>query len=143
MTMTTANELPPVARKLYVACKKCGVDRYHTVIAHLTSASAKVECEVCKGKRTYKIEEPKMAKAKKAAGVKKVSVKSLATQYEELKNKSSGASPKPYNMRESFVVDTPISHPKFGVGYVVQVSAIAIEVLFEDGTKSLVHNRQS
>ena len=42
--------LPAVATKFYNSCKKCKVDRYHNVLAHLTSSSAKLECEVCKTK---------------------------------------------------------------------------------------------
>ena len=40
--------LPAVATKFYNSCKKCKVDRYHNVLVHPTSSSAKLECEVCK-----------------------------------------------------------------------------------------------
>ena len=56
------NELPAVARNIHLDCKKCGVERYHVVVAHTTATSAKVKCEVCGARRTYKL-----AKHKKAA----------------------------------------------------------------------------
>ena len=57
--------LPPVARKVYAECKKCGVDRYRIVIAHTSSTAAKLQCEVCNAKSVYKLEGT--GKRKKAA----------------------------------------------------------------------------
>ena len=51
--------LPPVAKNISYYCKKCDSERYHKVIAHTSSIAAKLECEVCKSKKTYKITEPK------------------------------------------------------------------------------------
>lgn len=53
------NELPKVASNIYIECKKCGQERYHKVLTHVNEASMKVECEVCHGKRTYKMSEGK------------------------------------------------------------------------------------
>ena len=47
--------LPPVAKSFYTFCKKCDVDRYHMVLAHTSSTTAKIECEVCHSRKTYSL----------------------------------------------------------------------------------------
>jgi len=132
--MTTEQTLPAVAQKVYIECKKCNAERYHVILAHKTPTSAKVECEVCKKKSTYSI-----AKKVKKTGVKKKVVASGA-KWTDLVEKAKGA-PVPYNMKGKFGIDTAIQHPKFGLGVITQANPIQIEVVFEEGTKNLIHNR--
>lgn len=139
--MTQIKELPAVAHKVYIDCKKCGVDRYHTVIHHLSSTSCKLECEVCKSKKVFKLQERKTPPKKTSSRVKKVSVKTGGTEFEELKTRFNGKEPLPYQMSTKFPAETPISHPKFGLGFITSSSPFSIEVVFEDGKRSLVHNR--
>ena len=71
--MTTDAALPPVAKSLFTFCKKCNADRYHRVLAHTSTSKAKIECEICKSKKTYTA--PKAGATpvrKKAPGVKGV-----------------------------------------------------------------------
>lgn len=50
--------------------------------------------------------------------------------------------PVPYSIRETFEKDTRISHPKFGIGHVVEiVGPQKIEVLFPDCLRMMVQNR--
>ena len=65
--------LPAVASNFHTDCKKCGQERYHRVLAHPTPTTAKLECEVCHSKKTYKLDEgnTSVAKAKKPAAPKK------------------------------------------------------------------------
>jgi hypothetical protein len=44
----------------------------------------------------------------------------------------------PYRTEGRFGVDDAISHPRFGVGFVVRVSQGRIEVLFREGVKILI-----
>lgn len=132
--------LPPVATKIYVHCKKCNAERYHTVLAHTTSQSAKVECEVCKKKSTYSI-KPKAAK--KSSGKTSGKGPASQTQWAEMLAKVKDDTRKPYNMKQKFDLDTTIQHPKFGVGVITAVNAEQIQVMFELGQKALVHNRTS
>lgn len=134
--------LPPVARKVYAVCKKCGVDRYHIVIAHTSSTAAKLQCEVCNAKSVYKLEGT--SKKKKAANgeAKAPSARKSGSEkrWRDLKEKVTGTSAA-YNMKSAFLPETSIQHPKFGLGFVVGVTPQAIQVVFEDGERSLVHNR--
>jgi len=134
-------ELPAVAKKIYFNCKKCGCERYQVVISHTGPTSARLECEVCKSKTMFKLEEPKRTRT---AVPKKPSSKSRASthvaRFTELRDKNS-EKPKPYNMKTSFEVGTVLEHPKFGLGFVILSSGAAIQVVFEDEERSLVHNR--
>ena len=64
--------LPAVAKSIFVPCKKCAEDRYHTVIAHTSSTSAKLKCEVCGSSKAFKIGgKAKTTKPKAAAKTSK------------------------------------------------------------------------
>ena len=134
-------QLPAVAKKIYFNCKKCGCERYQVVISHTGPTSARLECEVCKSKTVFKMEEPKRTRT---AVPKKPSTKSRASshvaRFTELRDKNS-EKPKPYSMRAEFDVGTVLEHPKFGLGFVILSSLAAIQVVFEDEERSLVHNR--
>ena len=136
-------ELPAVARNVSLMCKKCGVERFHVVLAHTTSTSAKVQCEVCKAKKTFKLETAKAPKAaKKSTGVKKTVKKlDLAAEWSKLKDQIGLEKLQPYNMRTKFSNSVAIEHPKFGIGFVFLVTNEKIDVTFQEARISLVHNR--
>lgn len=136
MTATTA--LPAVASRTYTECKKCGVERFHIVLAHPTATSAKIECEVCHAKRTMKLESKK---AKKKTTGKKVRVASAGTRWEEVSKLLNEKSKQAYSMKSAFVLHATIDHPKFGLGVVTAIAGQSMEVVFADATRSLVHNR--
>ena len=46
-----------------------------------------------------------------------------------------------YNVRGSFSAKTAIRHPKFGLGVVTESLHNKIEVMFKEGSKSLIQNR--
>jgi len=139
--------LPKVASNFFTECKKCEQDRYHKVLTHLTSASAKLECEVCHSKKTYKLNEGKVtvAKAKKASTRKpkaQVALEAQNTRYRELSEKVGESKVQPYRMTNIYTIDTKIEHPKFGVGFVVASLPDKIEVVFEDSARHLVQGRK-
>jgi hypothetical protein len=141
----TAMQLPTVAKKVFYACKKCETERYQVVIAHATAKSARLECEVCKTKNLMTIDEPK---SRRAAVPKKKSAKATANKvskdlarWQQLRETNS-EKPAPYNMKASFETGAALEHPKFGLGFVIHAGVQAIQVVFEDQERSLVHNRQ-
>jgi len=134
-------ELPAVAQNVYIPCKKCGVDRYHKVIAHKTPTSAQVQCEVCGSKKTFKLAKPKAPKkAKTPRKDGKASSNSIPT-FNTLKEQFGSNPTLDYKMGHFYKINTPVQHPKFGIGFVVLVTPQRIDVVFEDGQRSLVHNR--
>lgn len=127
-------ELPPVAKSFSTFCKKCDCERYHLVIAHKTADSAKVECEVCKRKSTYSTKKKLVSKAR----VKKTT--SLSNWAEVATNLDKEGAEK-YMISGSFPEKSTIEHPKFGFGYVMKAVPERIEVVFEEGIKTLIQNR--
>ncbi len=136
--MADLKTLPPVAKNIFHECKKCGVERYLKVLAHVDDKKFKIECEVCHTKKTLSIETKKKA-VKKA--VKKDTTKKAS--WVSLKESADISKAKPYNMKAAFGDKEIINHPKFGIGFVVSANGSAIEVQFEDTARSLVHNRVS
>lgn len=133
--------LPAVAKNFYYPCKKCETDRYHRVLAHLSSTEAKIECEVCGSKKKLNIGKKKMATKKKTT--RKTSAKAHAEAWNELKDKFSDLPPEVYSIRGFFRADTVIDHPTFGLGVVTSSHSNKIEVCFEEGVKTLMHRRES
>lgn len=62
--------------------------------------------------------------------------------YIELKEKVGETTPEPYRMSQSYTVNTPIEHPKFGTGIVCATTPDKIEVAFPDMNRSFVQNRK-
>ncbi len=137
-------ELPAVARNISLMCKKCGVERFHVVLAHTNSTTAKVQCEVCKAKKTFKLSAPKKAKVAKKPGTgakKSVKKVDLAAEWSKMKDQIGLDKLQPYNMRTKFSNAAAIEHPKFGIGFISLVTNEKIDVTFQEQRISLVHNR--
>jgi hypothetical protein len=138
-------ELPAVARNISLPCKKCGVERFHVVVAHTTPTSAKVKCEVCGSQKTFRLKTEAVRKSS-STGVKRVGTKSrkapdVGAIWNDLKSQIGTDKLVPYNMKTKFSLANAINHPKFGVGFVTSASHDKIEVAFLEGGRSLVHNR--
>jgi hypothetical protein len=147
------SQLPQVAKSFSTFCKKCNEERYHTVLTHTTETSAKVQCENCKAKSTYKLGAPRKAAAPKATGPRKVAGAALArseakktaaanhhkSEFDSLMAKS-GETAK-YSMKVKFATNQKLQHPKFGPGVVRNSFSDKIEVVFQDEVRQLVHNR--
>lgn len=143
--------LPAVAKSVHTFCKKCDADRYHVVLAHTSSTAAKVQCEICKSKKTYKVEVPgapsgrganlRGAAAKKREAALTAKKSAHENEFRDWMEKNDSQSATKYNMRTKFEVETKVEHPKFGLGWVKTVQPEKIEVVFQDEVRQLVHNR--
>lgn len=142
--MSQIAELPPVAKSFHTFCKKCDVDRYHKVLAHTSSTSAKIECEVCHSKKTYtlpKSEKAAAARASKTRASANQRKSSHQAEYQTLLDSLATVSEVPYSLKTKFEIANKIAHPKFGLGVVRSVQPDKIEVIFFDEVKLLIHNR--
>ncbi len=131
--------LPPVATSTYHFCKKCDTDRYHRVQAHSSPSSAKLECEVCKRKSTLKIAKKKPVRSTRLREKKESDAQNAL--WTRLKTEVNVESVSPYSMKGSFVLQAAINHPKFGIGFVTSVQDKKIEVIFEESSRLLIHNK--
>lgn len=143
------NKLPPVAKSFVMKCTKCEGEKFHTVLVHLSSDTAKVACDICKKKSTYKLGSEKKLKALSKGPSSSLAKKSTALSgkgdfihkesYQKLIAESKGEA-SPYSIRSRFVLKEKIQHPKFGLGVVCRVLDDKVEVLFENDMKLLVHS---
>lgn len=137
-------KLPAVASNFYTFCSKCSADRYFKVLAHKTSSSASIQCEVCGAKKTYKLESTGKGQTKVKAKTKASTTRAArdhSALFEGLRTKFSHLSPVPYTVKTRFEMERPIEHPKFGLGYIQSVAPDKIEVVFSDASRFLIHNR--
>ncbi|MGE4133212.1 MAG: hypothetical protein AB7F86_16335 [Bdellovibrionales bacterium] len=135
--------MPTVAKKVFYPCKKCETDRYQVVLAHTSLKTARLECEVCKTKNIFTVEEPKKSRSAVPKKSKKASSNRAAAhvaKWTQLRD-SATDKPEPYNMKNLFETGVAVEHPKFGLGFVISSNGQAIQVVFEDEERSLVHNR--
>lgn len=134
--------LPAVAKSFYTFCKKCDAERYHTVLSHKTSTSAKIQCEVCKSIKTYSLPKAGGSTVKRASGgALKVRKTSHADEFQALTTNRSAEKGTPFSIKTKFEMDQKIEHPTFGTGYVKAVQSDRIEVIFESEVKTLMHNK--
>lgn len=136
--------LPAVAKSFFTFCKKCNVDRYHKVITHTSSTSAKIECEVCHSKKSYSL--PKAGTARKAPVAKDPAKKSSrrsshADEYNQLMMSRASEAGLPFSIRTKYTLNQKIEHPKFGAGFVKAVLVDRMDVMFQDELKTLIHNK--
>src|SRR5262249_991910 len=134
--------LPKVASNFLTHCKKCDQERFHKVLAHVTSATAKIECEVCHSKKTYKLNEGKSVAKKPRKTKAETAAIAMNARYQELLEKHGTEKAQPYRMNNVYQMDATIEHPKFGVGYVVASLPDKIEVVFQDSSRHLVQGRK-
>lgn len=143
----TMNTLPPVAKSFFAFCKKCDADRYHVVLAHTTSTSAKIKCEICGSLKTFSLPKAQTrtgkpltgAAAKKREQTMSSRKSSHRNEYEMLMAKDNAVAT--YNMKGKFEKNTKLQHPKFGMGFIKEAASDKIEVVFEDEVRTLIHNR--
>lgn len=145
--MTTLT-LPPVAKSFYTSCKKCGADRYHVVLAHTSSTSAKMQCEICKSKKTFTI--PKEGTPKKVVRTGASSTNKSTGAYKprnhsndyELRHQNQLMKEAiAYSIKQTFKENQKVQHPKFGLGFVIKVLPDRVDVIFTDEVRTLIHNK--
>lgn len=145
-------KLPPVAKSFVTFCSKCQGDKFHTVITHLTTDSAKILCEICKKKSTYKLVEPKVtlnktpSRVARAVGEKisfgaKKETQQHSQIYQGWVNKYGHLEAVLFSIKLQFKLNQKIQHSKFGTGFVTRVLDDRVEVIFADEVRLLVHQK--
>lgn len=141
------DQLPGVAKSFSTYCAKCGSERYHRVLTHLSPTSAKIECEICHSKKSFKLGAARVTKkdgaptklALKRSSAREASVKAHNDEYQGLLEKAETS--QAYKISAKFEVNQKLEHPKFGLGVVRHASPDRIEVVFADEVRQLIHNR--
>ena len=109
--MSELSVLPPVAKSVSYPCKKCDAERYHRVLAHTTATSAKIECEICGSKKTFKLDKPKKTTRKASNTTKKAASKTLApTMWSELNEKIGSDGAVSYSFKTTYETNQVIEY---------------------------------
>ena len=106
----------------------------HTIEALVGTKPARVHCNTCGSQHSYKASEP-------SKSGRSHSPKPRASRFQGLL-KDRSETPKNYSPKEKYQSGDVLKHPTFGVGVTTAVKDESkIEVLFEGGSKVLVHGR--
>lgn len=130
-------------------CTKCKLILAHTIEAISAGEIKRVHCNTCKGKHMYRqnapgtnLKTPKVKDAKTSSRASRENGLMKASAYSKaIKNISLNAV-KIYSVKETFLEGDALKHPTFGVGIVTEDKGdFKIEVLFDTGSKVLIHKR--
>lgn len=140
----SATKTIQVGDEIEAMCGTCKAATVHHVEVIKDDKVIKVLCKSCNNSHKYRkpIEEGekpkrKMAKTKEPAKTKE------QRKWSRVMGKVEGTEPQAYNMSETYEEQNVIDHAKFGVGVITEViDPNKISVLFEEGEKTLVHNRE-
>ncbi len=117
-------------------CGACKLILAHTIEAIVADSPARVHCNTCKAQHKYRPHKP--SKVSKNVRQRKARTSS----YEKLLNGKDISLAKRYSTSDSYVLDDVVEHPSFGVGVTTTIKdGNKIEVVFENGMKTLVHRR--
>jgi hypothetical protein len=128
-------------------CGKCKMMLAHTIEAMVGDKPARVHCNTCKSQHSYKASAPsgttrKARSGQDGEGPTPRQTKTRTSKYQSLLNASSSAAAKTYSPQEKYEPGDVLEHPTFGRGVTTAVKdGTKIEVLFESGSKTLVHGR--
>ena len=133
-----------VSSEIDAYCTKCRLVTNHRVVAIQAGVIKKVICLTCEGQHNYR--PPPGEKKLKGASTKRVKKEMTRSRSEapqtfnqwlELKAELEDE-PRPYRMTESFDRGEALTHPKFGLGFIIKVlDGNKIEVMFEKELKTL------
>ena len=128
-------------------CGKCKLMLAHTIEAMVGDKPARVHCNTCQSQHSYKPhppgETPRRGRQSEArTGVSSASPKPRASRYQSLLKAKDSAVAKTYSPSGKYELGDVLEHSTFGRGVATAVKdGSKIEVLFESGSKTLIHGR--
>jgi len=116
-------------------CTKCRKNTDHTIVAMAEEKPDKVQCLVCNRQHKYRPPTvPRKSGVKRSVDPRKAE----REEWQTLRPGMDSAEAREYSMTGVYPVNALIRHPVFGLGLVrCVVGAHRIEVLFEDGKKTM------
>lgn len=149
--------MPPLraGQEIDAWCTKCKLDLTHRIIAVADGKPARVECRTCYSTHNYRapksgavaaVQRPARSAAA-SSGASPATPRAPRTRAAAAEEHAAvvpppGAKVHSYRMTERFMKDQWIVHKVFGNGIVTaELGDDKIEVRFDGGLKTLVHNR--
>ncbi len=131
----------PVAKDIITVCSRCKLELNHIVVRHNAEGIVdRVKCHTCGFEHKYKPVKKKAETTKKRKSP--VRKKSPEKEYAALMEKNIHVVPIPYSMKTSYSEGELIDHKTFGKGVIMGTSFERIEVLFQDGSKTLAADKK-
>jgi hypothetical protein len=139
-----------VGGEIDAVCTRCKILTNHRIVAMVDGTVKRVICLTCQSQHNYR--QPPGAKKESGARVMRVSKEMKKTttpeggarvfaQWVKSKEDLGEVTPRPYNIAATFEAGEPLTHPKFGLGFVQKViPPNKIEVMFETEIQTLAIN---
>ena len=144
--METEHNLKKPGGNIDSWCGKCKLVLAHTIEAMAGDKPARVHCNTCRSQHSYKPNPPGAARrsvSRDASGAPaRQPAKGRTSRYQSLLNSKGTAAAKAYSPKDRYEAGDVLEHPTFGRGVTTAVKdGTKIEVLFENGSKTLVQGR--
>jgi hypothetical protein len=136
---------PAIGKDVDSWCTRCRMLLAHTIEAVVNGRITRVHCNTCGGQHVYRPRPPGegsegRARQRRADGAR-ATAKPVRDHATLLRGRDP-SSARGYASTERFKDGELIRHPTFGLGVVISLKdANKIEVLFADGSKTLIHRR--
>jgi hypothetical protein len=134
-------------------CTKCRMLLGHTILAMVGSRPARVRCNTCDGEHNFRAPDrtnagssaKKGAAGSEARSATRIAVKRAAapavTSWEAIVRGRDLSRPRRYSVNERFMVNDVLDHPVFGLGVVREQRGDKVDVVFQNGPRTLMHGR--
>jgi hypothetical protein len=126
-------------------CGKCKMILAHTIEAMVGTKPARVHCNTCKSQHSYKPgppSDPRQSRSREPGSGTTRQPRPRVNRYQSLLKESDAAVAKVYSQKDKYELGQVLEHPVFGRGIATAIKdETKIEVLFESGSKTLVHGR--
>jgi len=127
-------------------CTKCRLDLLHRVVAVVSGAPKRVECETCGSQHNYRAPKSSPAVRKTSARQRTAAgstrSKTAVSDWDRFVANQAESRFVNYSPNAKFEAAQLIRHTKFGNGYVLEALPDGkINVLFRTGNRLLVHGR--
>ncbi len=126
-------------------CTKCKLELGHTIVAMVAHSPKRVKCNTCSSQHNFRAKPSEKKRIKSKTSVQKVKAREI--NYNECMSRLTDtdlSNAKKYRIEGSFEEHEIVNHPRFGIGIVSSVVQVnKVEILFKDGLRLLVQNRES
>jgi hypothetical protein len=129
-----------VGSDIEAVCKKCG-DVWHLVIALADRRIAKVECRDCGARHRYRGVKGEVGAVRKKPAARARSSRPRSDEKNPAVEADLSRARRDFSMRETYAAGDRVLHTSFGEGVVQETAPAKIVVLFDVGSKTLVHGR--
>ena len=145
-TTESADSKKKVGGSIDSWCGKCKLVLAHTIEAMVGEKPARVHCNTCNAQHTYKAQQPASKAQQPASAASSTApgspAKARPSRYHSLLKGKDTSHARDYSSSERYAPGDIMQHSTFGFGVATAVKdGTKIEVLFEGGSKVLIHDR--